>query len=649
VKPRTVDVPEPLQGLFAEAEALVEGYFRQKRERPEEGTIEIAGERYVLLRAASLSVRFFQIVRELYGEGREREADELSRNILFDLAHGVGRSDAEAFAARTGQADPIERLSAGPVHFAFTGWAKVHIDPESQPSPDDDFYLLYDHPYSFESDAWAREGLASEFPVCIMNAGYSSGWCEASFGLRLVATEICCRARGDAYCRFVMAPPERIEAHVGRYFDAQPPTVARGPFQIPDLFARKAVEERLREAQRDLEGRVRARTRELQEANAALREEMARRERVERELRQSQKMEAIGRLAGGIAHDFNNLLGVILGCSSMLEERMPDEQSVQVIRQASERAAELTKQLLAFSRSQIARAQPVSLAAVVKECDQLLTRLIGEHIQLRTVVEDSPLVHASETGLQQVLLNLAVNARDAMPEGGTLTLRVGAIDDADGSWGLLTVADTGHGMRAEVADRIFDPFFTTKERGSGLGLSTAHGIVHQYGGAIRVHSTPGEGTRFDVLLPEFEDDEVTQPHHLRITPAPGRAGTILVVEDDVSLRGIIGEMLESGGHTVWSAGGPLEALALLEQGIDGLDLLLTDVVMPEMNGRALADEVLRRLPDVAVLFISGYADDDVLRKGHQAASYSCLHKPFTPKQLLDAVRAALSPPGSQTE
>ena len=644
VKPRTVDVPEPLRALFAEAEELVESYFRQKRERPEEGTIDIAGERYVLLRAASLSVRFFQIVREIYGDGREADADELSRNILFDLAHGVGRSDAADFAKRSGTVDPVGKLSAGPVHFAFTGWAKVDIDASSNPSPDDDYFLLYDHPYSFESDAWVREGVHSDFPVCIMNAGYSAGWCEESFGLRLVSTEICCRARGDAFCRFVMAPPERVEAHVARYLDEQPGPITRGPYQIPDLFARKATEDKLRAAQRDLERRVAERTRELEEANAALREEMTRRERVERELRQAQKMEAIGRLAGGIAHDFNNLLGVILGCSSMLEQRMPEEQSVQVIRQASERAAELTRQLLAFSRSQIARAEPVDLASVVRESDQLLTRLIGEHITLRTDVASAPPVHASAAGIQQVLLNLAVNARDAMPEGGTLSLTVGTTEEDGEHYGVLTVADTGHGMERDVAERIFDPFFTTKERGSGLGLSTAHGIVHQYGGDIRVASVPGEGTRFEVLLPEFDDDEVTQPHHLQAPPTPHRAGNILVVEDDTSLRRIVCEMLESGGHTVWSASGPLEALALLDDLLDGLDLLLTDVVMPEMNGRALAEEVLRRRPDLAVLYISGYADDEVLRKGTQAASYSCLHKPFTPSQLLKAVKAALMAP-----
>ncbi|MCA9609365.1 MAG: XylR N-terminal domain-containing protein, partial [Myxococcales bacterium] len=291
--PSTVDVPEALRPVFRAAEELVSAHFAKKREHPTEGTIDIDGERYVLVRAASLSERFFKVVREIYGAGREREADGFARNILFDLAHAVGRSDAETYADRVPGGDPIGRLSAGPVHFAFTGWAKVRIFEESSPSPDDDYFLIYDHPYSFESDAWQRSGDRSDFPVCIMSSGYSSGWCEASFGVPLVATEVLCRACGDEACRFLMAPPHRIEERVDRWTAERRASAARTSrslvYQIPDLFARKRLEDRLRQAHDDLEARVAERT-------AALEREMESRKEVERQLRQSQKMEAIGRL-----------------------------------------------------------------------------------------------------------------------------------------------------------------------------------------------------------------------------------------------------------------------------------------------------------------------------------------------------------------
>jgi PAS domain-containing protein len=244
---KTVKVPEGFEPLFEKAESAVAAYFDGLRRDPERGTIEIAGERYVLVRAAAMSVEFFGLVRELFGRGRKKEADGFSRNLLFDLAHAIGRSDARCFHARMGLNDPVERLSAGPIHFAHTGWASVDILPESNPSPDQDYYLIYDHPYSFEANAWLESRSLSAFPVCIMNAGYSSGWCEESFGVPLVATEVLCRGRGDDCCRFIMAPPERIEKRVERYMEAlKSKHHSHKPYVIPGLFERKRMEEALR-------------------------------------------------------------------------------------------------------------------------------------------------------------------------------------------------------------------------------------------------------------------------------------------------------------------------------------------------------------------------------------------------------------------
>jgi len=254
---KTVNVPAELEPAFAKAEEAVAAYFGARRDDPSRGTIEIHGERYVLVRAAALSVEFFGLVRTLYGTRSRQEADDFARNILFDLAHLIGLSDAKRFHETMGLADPIERLSAGPVHFAHAGWAFVDVSADSRPTPDENFYLLFDHPYSFEAAAWLAEGGAAGFPVCIMNAGYSSGWCEASFGVPLVASEILCRARGDDVCRFIMAPPDRIGEHLDRYAADHPRLADRvRAGDVPDLFARKRIEEELRRSETALRERM---------------------------------------------------------------------------------------------------------------------------------------------------------------------------------------------------------------------------------------------------------------------------------------------------------------------------------------------------------------------------------------------------------
>ena len=286
---KTVKVPEDLEPIFAKAEAAVSSYFAKRADDPCTGTIEICNERYVLVRAASLSIEFFSLVRGLFGPGQQSEADEFARNILFDLAHAIGKSDAQSFRDKMRLKDPLELLSAGPIHFSHSGWAFVDILTGSRPTPDADYYLIYDHPYSFEADAWITKQLKPDFPVCIMNAGYSSGWCEASFGLPLTASEILCRAKGDPCCRFIMAPPERIEQHVNQYLGESPRPPEKGrTYIIPDFFARKRAEEALREAHYALERKVEERTAELQKANKALEAEIVERRRVEQALHESE-------------------------------------------------------------------------------------------------------------------------------------------------------------------------------------------------------------------------------------------------------------------------------------------------------------------------------------------------------------------------
>ena len=247
-------VPEPIQPLFLRAQQYVEQYFSDRVEDPRHSTISISGERYILVRAASMSVEFFDLVMSLYRDKGPVEARSVANNLLFDLAHAIGKADAKAFHERMQVTDPIEKLSAGPIHFAYSGWAFVDIFPQSSPSPDDNYFLIYDHPFSFEADSWIKRGRKVEFPVCIMNAGYSSGWCEESFGLPLVATEVACMARGDKACRFIMAPPHRIEGYVARY---QENTAAFGhargaapePAEIPEFFKRRRLEDAMQRSE----------------------------------------------------------------------------------------------------------------------------------------------------------------------------------------------------------------------------------------------------------------------------------------------------------------------------------------------------------------------------------------------------------------
>jgi signal transduction histidine kinase len=659
---KTVRVPEGIAAPFAAVEELVSRFFRDRKDDPQHGTIEIFGERYLLVRAASLSVEFFTLVADLYGPGREREADEFSRNILFDLAHAIGKSDARNFHSKMGLADPIARLSAGPIHFAHAGWAFVDIDPSSRPAPGPDFYLLYDHPYSFEADAWLRTGKTREFAACIMNAGYSSGWCEESFGVELVATEISCRAKGDPQCRFVMAHPRVIERKVADYFargDAAGVPGGRGQVQIPDFFARKRMEEALRQARDELEQRVAERTAELREANERLRREVEERRDVERQLRQTQKLDAIGRLAGGIAHDFNNLMAVVVANANLLARRMPEDDPSRAllgeIATAGQRGAGLTRQLLAFGKAQFLSPTVLDVGSVVADLVRMLARVIGEDVTLQLDLDPETFTRADRGQLEQVVINLIVNARDAMrPRGGTL--RIGtkptALDAAQarsvgvsaGGYVCLSVTDTGSGMDEHVLAHIFEPFFSTKteQGGTGLGLSTVYGIVKQAGGGIRVTSEPGRGARFDVYLPHSDAPSVVSPPPPDLRAARG-AETILLVEDQGPLRRVARTMLEDLGYTVLDAPDGPEALRLLRERGDSVALLLTDVVMPGMRGPDLAAAARVLRPDLRVLFMSGFVGESLAPRA-EGQPDALVAKPFTFEDLAARIREVLSRP-----
>ncbi len=374
------------------------------------------------------------------------------------------------------------------------------------------------------------------------------------------------------------------------------------------------------------------------------------------QLLQSQKMDAIGRLAGGVAHDFNNLLTAIIGYADLLHESLVEDESrahLNEIRRAADRAAALTKQLLAFSRKQVLRPAVLDLNEVAREAQSLLGRVIGEDVRLVLRLGPTvPCVRADRGQLEQVLMNLAVNARDAMPGGGTLTLAtaVKTMDEASaairpglrpGLYASLSVSDTGAGMTCEVHARLFEPFFTTKERGkgTGLGLATTYGIVKQSDGFIWADSVVGSGTTFEILLPAVaESPDEPVPH-----PAMARRGgeTVLVVEDEASVRKLVRTALEANGYAVLDAASGEEALDVARAHRGPVHLLLTDVVMPGMNGRELAGRITARYPEARVLFMSGYTDDAIGRHGVLEPGTDFLEKPFAPAQVAGRVRAAL--------
>ena len=394
------------------------------------------------------------------------------------------------------------------------------------------------------------------------------------------------------------------------------------------------------------------------DARLVLVTDVSEKRQLEARVQQSQKMETVGRLAGGVAHDFNNLLGVIVGYGELLERRLPDDprlhKYVRDILAAAERASGLTRQLLAFSRRQVLQLRLVDLNHTVAEMDSMLRRVIGEDIELVTHLQERlGCIKADPGQLEQILMNLAVNARDAMPRGGTLTIATAdvALAGEDGSAGAglrrgayvcLTVADTGHGMTAEVRERLFEPFFTTKEagRGTGLGLATVHGIVSQSGGQITVESTPGAGATFKVFLPVWEEPPSMAPVTRGASESLTGSETVLLVEDETSLRDIVCQSLEASGYRVLSAASGAEALAL-NRAESRVDLLITDVVMPGMGGRHLAESLTSERPGLRVLYMSGYTDDAVVRHGVLSHQVAFLQKPFTNRALAEKVREVL--------
>ncbi|NOY44056.1 MAG: response regulator, partial [Deltaproteobacteria bacterium] len=382
--------------------------------------------------------------------------------------------------------------------------------------------------------------------------------------------------------------------------------------------------------------------------------------RAEARAQQAERLSAVGQLAGGVAHDFNNLLQIILGQSELLlglNDLAPVvRRRVEQILAAAGRAADLARQLLAFSRTQVLEPRVVGLNRVVEGVIKMIERLLEEHIRIETRLAPNLWPVRVDPGqMEQVIVNLAVNARDAMPRGGVLTFETANVELDDtysdahggvvppGQYVMLAVSDTGEGMDAETQERIFEPFFTTKEKGkgTGLGLASAYGIVTQSGGYIWVYSEPGRGTTFKIYLPRVEEGPQAAPGPESLGAEPRRSATVLVVEDEAEVRAAVREALEAEGFRVLEAVGPGDALLAAEHYGATIDLVLTDVVMPRMNGPELVDRIRQRLPGVPVLYMTGYTENGMVHQRLMSGEAHLIHKPFTRDALGRKVREVL--------
>lgn len=429
----------------------------------------------------------------------------------------------------------------------------------------------------------------------------------------------------------------------------------------------------LKRLQKELEYRVTERTVELEQINEELHREIFERQRAEEETRkmqeqllQSQKMESVGRLAGGVAHDFNNLLTAILGYCQLAMKKVPTfcplRKELDIIYDAGEKGATLVRQLLAFSRKQVLEIKVINLNDIVENMGKILDRMLGKQLEMVIHAESSLANIKADVGqVEQVLVNLAINARDAMPSGGRLSIDTGDVELSEeyvkyhdglkpGPYVMLAVADTGHGMTEDVQNRIFDPFFTTKEvgKGTGLGLATVHGIVKQHKGHIMVKSEPGKGSTFRIYFKATgAKKEIREPRE-KIS-MPRGSETILVVDDDAEIRNLLVDTLTPLGYHVLDAASGEEALKIPQSLPKKIDLLLTDIIMPGMNGKELNDFFKKKYPETKVMFMSGYLDTVVSQYVGPEPGSMFVQKPFSPSKLANTLRTVLDKDLSEAE
>lgn len=615
-------VPENMKPLFALAQETVGNYFTKIKMEPHEGTIEINNQRYVLIRASALSKDFLDSIQSLYADRGEAEAMAIGKNLLFDIAHTLGINDAKNFHARMHLTDPIAKLSAGPVHFAFTGWAFVEILPESNPSPDDNFYLVYNHPFSFEADSWVRSGKKSDTTVCIMSAGYSSGWCEESFGIPLTAVEVSCIAKGDDKCTFIMSPPHKIEEHLNRFNKKTNKKIStKGKYDIPTFFERKKVEEEMQRSKMLAENLVKT------------------------------KEDFISNMS----HELRTPLGAVLGFTDLLykTELNPTQKDfLEAIKSSGTNLLAIINNILDLSKIDAGKfninKRPFNLAELMQSVQTMfVTQARNKQLDFSVTVipEINYFIIADALLLTQIFINLVGNAIK-FTSAGKVAVYCTEKNKTDNSVEIFfTVKDTGIGIPQDKLEQVFERFtqadsnITREYGGTGLGLAITRQLVELLGGDIKVNSAVGMGTEFYFSL-IFETANLETPHLSQKiktdSKLPNKNLQILVVEDNLLNQKLTTTILSNNEIEYIVAANGEEALEKIKT--LNPHVILMDIQMPVMDG-CEATGIMRKELQIKtpIIAMTAHALPGESERCRQQGFNDYLAKPFTEEQLLQKI------------
>lgn len=618
---RSVTVPAEMQPLFDVAQETVREYFKGFKMDPTKGTIEINDQRYVLVRASAFSKGFLETIQRLYADKGETEAFAIGRNFLFDYAHVIGLHDARDFHARMHVTDPIAKLSAGPIHFAYSGWAFVDISADSHPTPDENFCLIYDHPYSFEADSWKRAGVLSKEPVCVMNAGYSSGWCEQSFGIELTAVEVSCIAKGDERCTFIMSPPHKMQEHLERFNASNKkryPTTEK--YNIPTFFERKKVEEEME------------RSRILAEESAQTKADFV----------------------ANMSHELRTPLGAILGFTDLLQKTSLDtvqQDYLEAIHTSGKSLLSIINDILDLSKLDagkfLTETIPFSIPELMHSLQVMFSsKATGKELRLSCSVDMaiSFPVLGDPMRLTQILVNLMGNAIKFTESGGVYVNCIIQQETEEAVELCFSVRDTGIGIPADKIHTIFERFtqvdthITRKYGGTGLGLAITKQLVELLGGSITMTSREGAGTECSFVIPYRKAHEAQQISVRAANDHRQYFGLkkILVVEDNLMNQKLTSIILQSQGFEVTVARNGKKAIEHLQE--KQADLILMDIQMPVMDGYKttlqIRDELHLGTPIIAM---TAHALSGEREKCLQAGMNDYLAKPFKETDLLDKI------------
>lgn len=621
-----VTVPAEMKPLFDKAQQTVANYFHNLKMDPSHGTIEINDQRYVLVRASALSKDFLDTILKLYADRGEQEALSIGKNFLFDIAHVIGMNDAKNFHERMQLTDPVAKLSAGPVHFAYSGWAYVDILPESNPSPDENFYLIYHHPYSFEADSWLRSGIKSSTAVCVMNAGYSSGWCEESFGIPLTAVEVSCTARGDNHCTFIMSPPHKIQQHVDAYYNSHTNILpGKKDYVIPTFFDRKRVEEEMQRSQK------------LAEESAKSKSDFV----------------------ANMSHELRTPLGAILGFTSLLQKTNPDNKQkdyLNAIHTAGNSLMAIINDILDLSKIDagkfIIEKKPFSIPELIHSL-QVMFAASAKQKNLKFIcVADTSIqypVLGDPVRLTQMLINLVSNAIKFTDTGTVMVSCVEEQREDDKVKIRFSIKDTGIGIPPEQAGKIFERFtqgdtdITRKYGGTGLGLHITKQLAELQGGYVSLVNNDGQGAEFSFVLPYDIADNIQQmpdDDDRQLISAFTSGCKILLVEDNLMNQKLATTILQSHDMYVIIAENGQKAVDILTT--ESFDIILMDIQMPVMDGYMATKFIREQLNNpTPIIAMTAHALHGEKEKCLQWGMNDYISKPFDERDLLKAIAKCL--------